>query len=634
MRGRKMIAIIIVLAMLIFVLPMTVMSEGDKTAEITIQYRDEEQNVIRENKVISETYNDGETYTVPDSLKVPFAVKVSDGYNLYEFNPGKSELTAPFAESMTITLVFNNTTQYAYYEDFEDYTVDSTKWKLGAGDLPVINDDHTNYVYHSTGSSTTSAYTKFDAVDTTGKKVQISFDTKLTTPNGDGLSQVSIANTSPSFSSNNVNYGVNSTSSGHILLLAYQKGSLTVNGTSASADFMDKWTHVEAEVDFGSKAATVTLSADGVTSQTLETKIYSSTFDSNIGMVYLRSGGANGAIAFDNFALKITGNASAVVPDIESVLNFKSVYAFGDSIVYGHNAPAKSFMRLIANDYAMDLNMLAKNGATIIKSDNWILSQIKNAPAAAPDFVVFDGYTNDAYESVMTNLGAQQGPAATTFDNTTFCGAFEETLYTMKQKWPDSDIVFITIHKSGGRDWDIQCKLRELSLEMCEAWGISVADIFKDTTLDTRNADEMSKYIINGAGSHPNEAACREFYIPVIVKTMEGIINGTGDEPAVEPTTEPTTQPTAQPTEEPYSEKVTKITADYSADGSLMSVVTELVSKSEVKDTVNTTTHKVFYWDNLDGMKPLAKTETSDGAIPASTDSAAYTFANYTGFGL
>ena len=145
------------------------------------------------------------------------------------------------------------------------------------------------------------------------------------------------------------------------------------------------------------------------------------------------------------------------------------------------------------------------------------MTQVKNAPAASPDFVVFDGYTNDAYESVMTNLGTKQGPTATTFDNTTFCGAFEETLYTMKQKWPESEIVFVTIHKSGGRDWDIQCKLRELSLEMCEAWGISVADIFKDTTLDTRDATQMSKYIINGAGSHPNETACREFYIPVIV---------------------------------------------------------------------------------------------------------------------
>ena len=582
MIGRKIIAAIMALSVPFSVMPMTagVLADGEKTASITIQYRDEEQNVIRENKVITETYTDGETYTVPDTLKAPFAVKVSDGYNLYEFNPGKSELTAPFAESMTITLVFNNTTQYAYYEDFEDYSVDSTKWTLGAGSLPVLNNDHTNYVYHSTGSSTTSAYTKFDAVDTTGKKVQISYDTKLTTPSGTGLTQLSIANTSPSFSSNNVNYGVNSTTSGHILLLGYQSGSLTVNGTNASADFMDKWTHVEAEVDFGSKDVSVTLSADGVTSQTIETKIYSSTFDSNIGMVYLRSGGSNGAIAFDNFRVMITGSASAVVPDVESVLNFKSVYAFGDSIVYGHNAPAKSFMRLIANDYAMDLNMLAKNGATIIKSDNWILTQVKNAPAASPDFVVFDGYTNDAYESVMTNLGTKQGPTATTFDNTTFCGAFEETLYTMKQKWPESEIVFVTIHKSGGRDWDIQCKLRELSLEMCEAWGISVADIFKDTTLDTRDATQMSKYIINGAGSHPNETACREFYIPVIVKTMEDIINDT-------------------PTEQ-----ITKITADYTDGGALVQLSAEQVDKSAVKDTANTPTHKVFYWDSLDGMEP------------------------------
>ena len=86
----------------------------------------------------------------------------------------------------------------------------------------------------------------------------------------------------------------------------------------------------------------------------------------------------------------------------------------------------------------------------------------------------------------------------------------------MKQKWPDTPIVFVTIHKSGGRNWDVQCKLRDLSLEMCDKWGVEVVDIFKDTNLDTRDEGVMEKYIIGGAGSHPNVSACREFYIPLV----------------------------------------------------------------------------------------------------------------------
>lgn len=232
-------------------------------------------------------------------------------------------------------------------------------------------------------------------------------------------------------------------------------------------------------------------------------------------------------------------------------LEGKKVYAFGDSIVYGHNTPSKSFMRLIADDYGMNLTMLAKNGATVVTTDsyskedpneetkdNYIINQIKGAPLEKPDIIIFDGYTNDAYGDKSTDsfnsngahiniwghLGTIQGKEATEFDTSTFCGGFEKIIYEMRKKWGDTPIVFTTIHKSGGRDWETQCKLRDLSLEICDKWGVEVADIFDRTSLDTRIADQMSKYIINGAGSHPNVAACREFYIPVVAKTLNEVL--------------------------------------------------------------------------------------------------------------
>jgi hypothetical protein len=58
---------------------------------------------------------------------------------------------------------------------------------------------------------------------------------------------------------------------------------------------------------------------------------------------------------------------------------------------------------------------------------------------------------------------------------------------------------------------------------MCDEWGVEVVDMFKDSTLDTRNADEMAKYIINGAGSHPNVACCNEFYVPMISEKLESL---------------------------------------------------------------------------------------------------------------
>ena len=111
----------------------------------------------------------------------------------------------------------------------------------------------------------------------------------------------------------------------------------------------------------------------------------------------------------------------------------------------------------------------------------------------------------------------------TEFDLDTFCGSFENIIYTMKQKWPTSNIVFITIHKSGARDIEIQTKLHELTVAICEKWNVSVVDIFNDTKLDITDEEQMKQYMIGGKGSHPNEAACRTFYIPAIVNTLENL---------------------------------------------------------------------------------------------------------------
>ncbi len=239
---------------------------------------------------------------------------------------------------------------------------------------------------------------------------------------------------------------------------------------------------------------------------------------------------------------------SEEIPD--HVLSTKRIYAFGDSIIYGHTAPERSFMRLLSDEYGTELGMYAVNGATVVNADsaekedpseaikgNYIITQVRNAPAETPDVIVFDGYTNDAYGdpatdsfnsngahiNIMENLGAIQGSDAAEFDNTTFCGGFEEIIYAMKQKWPNTPIVFVTIHKSGGRDWETQSALRELAVKICADWGVEVADIFKDTILDTRVPEQMERYIMGGAGSHPNEMACRKFYVPLVKDTLKEV---------------------------------------------------------------------------------------------------------------
>ena len=201
----------------------------------------------------------------------------------------------------------------------------------------------------------------------------------------------------------------------------------------------------------------------------------------------------------------------------------KKVYAFGDSIVYGHTMPDKSFMRLIEQETGIGLGMYAVNGATVIRSENAIQTQVEGAPCEAPDLVLLD-YENDAYARNLGVLGGIAPEGAVDFDDATFCGGFEKILYTMHQKWPGVPILYVTIHRSGGRDYKIQCRLRELALAMCDKWGVQVADVFADCALDTRDPDQMRDMIIDGAGSHPNETCCRTYYVPLVMGKMRTVL--------------------------------------------------------------------------------------------------------------
>ncbi len=342
--------------------------------------------------------------------------------------------------------------------------------------------------------------------------------------------------------------------------------------------------------------------------------------------------------------VKITADVSDCVKKAAEAMAYKAldgkkVYAFGDSIVYGHNAPEQSFMQLLSNNYGMNLTMLAKNGATVVTTDseskedpseettgNYILNQIEDAPSEKPDVVIFDGYTNDAYGdketdsfnsdgahiNIWKHLGAIQGKDASEFDTSTFCGGFEKIIYEMRQKWGDTPIVFTTIHKSGGRDWETQCKLRELALEICNKWGVSVADIFNDTSLDTRDSEQMSKYIIGGNGSHPNVSGCNEFYIPIVAKTFNEILsandNTNDTEQALANVTVAVTSCNSRAKMLPYgSEYQPKLTLKFNddsetvpeKDGAVYSVTTKATSTnptvdiSKISNSVNITGYQV-----------------------------------------
>lgn len=241
-----------------------------------------------------------------------------------------------------------------------------------------------------------------------------------------------------------------------------------------------------------------------------------------------------GVQSIDNFRLTRPANSAY------GSLAGSSVYAFGDSIVYGHKY-SRGFMNFLAEREGMTLTKYAVNGATVGPTSNQILAQVQNANAQAPDYVVFDGGTNDAIQIhdnhtyTVGTVSASQDPA--TFDTGTYAGSLETTIRTMRQKWPSAQLVYVAAHKMGSRDWDTQLALRQVYLQAAQKWGVAVADVFADTSLDTRVDAQRVAYtfddLVNtfpgsgGTGTHPNIAGINSFFLPVVTSALSQLADTT-----------------------------------------------------------------------------------------------------------
>ena len=246
----------------------------------------------------------------------------------------------------------------------------------------------------------------------------------------------------------------------------------------------------------------------------------------------------------DNFKLYGSNDAG------EFPLEGKSIVAFGDSIVAGHKYEAASFVDFVAQKEGMNVQKkYAINGASIMEYNSYggmiLTKQINNADAnLAPDYVIFDGGTNDA--EYLVNNQDKFGDVDST-DTTTFAGAFRATIKALKEKYPSAKLVYVAVHKLGARDADVQAKLHELELAICKDMGVNVSNIYDDTKLDTSDADMKAKYSFdslsnagvpqsgtdgNGTGAtgtHPNFAAIEEFYVPTVSATLRTAQDTTPD---------------------------------------------------------------------------------------------------------
>lgn len=221
--------------------------------------------------------------------------------------------------------------------------------------------------------------------------------------------------------------------------------------------------------------------------------------------------------------------------NIEQLCKEKIVYSFGDSIIAGHTFPL-GFVDYACKEKKMNHQKYAINGATVIDlrpDRSYILDQIRQAPSVQPDFVVFDGGTNDAFEmmkysnkQVLKNDVEKNRSLESQFEN-----SFETLLVFMKEKWPNTQIIYVVPHSIAGLNIDIQEKMIDFALASCAKHKISVVDIYHDSCLNTHENNQRVKYSFdtlgddglpgnNGSGTHPNLQAIDEFYLPLLRKAL------------------------------------------------------------------------------------------------------------------
>ena len=226
---------------------------------------------------------------------------------------------------------------------------------------------------------------------------------------------------------------------------------------------------------------------------------------------------------------------------MESVLSGKTLYGFGDSLVCGHYLGI-GMLDYVAEENGMIYTKYAINGGTVIPGiasqlDNAILvpdlaAQIEAASDQPPDFICFDGLTNDAYDLIIDQyLGVPSGNYDGEYDTDTFIGAFETVCFKLRKKYQDSSIFYVCTHKMPSRKQEPQELLQHWARKICRKWSIPYIDVYNRGGINTCISGMRYDYSYNlpgetvgGNGTHLNADGYRLWYAPMIETELKNAV--------------------------------------------------------------------------------------------------------------
>ena len=225
-----------------------------------------------------------------------------------------------------------------------------------------------------------------------------------------------------------------------------------------------------------------------------------------------------------------------------SPLYGRSIYSFGDSLMCGHHNGI-GMLDWLTKAHGMKYTKYAINGASVIPGLELIIGnpllgpdiieQIALADGKQPDFVCFDGLTNDAYDFVVKNqLGGIRAGYEGGYDENTFIGGLETICFRLREKYPSSRLLYVCTHKMPNRSIMAQDTLQRCAREVCEKWSIPYVDVYRAGQINTCLPAMRAAYSYDGPndksggnGTHLNPEGYLRWYAPLIVNSLIRLID-------------------------------------------------------------------------------------------------------------
>ncbi|MDE6373475.1 MAG: SGNH/GDSL hydrolase family protein [Clostridia bacterium] len=217
-------------------------------------------------------------------------------------------------------------------------------------------------------------------------------------------------------------------------------------------------------------------------------------------------------------------------------LKVKTVAVFGDSIAYGSGNNDYGVGEYLSARLNLKLLKYAVGGARVgfCEGKDWVARQVKEAIGAGirPDYIVFDGFTNDCVISEGATLpDVPLGETSRGYDGfdifkvtktDAFSRCFEEIVAAFLKYFPKAKILFFRPHNMGRRDDLLQRQYGERALEICAKWGVAAVDLYSQSGMNTFIPEHRDLFTADTYGwgrgdcTHPNALGYELKYMPLI----------------------------------------------------------------------------------------------------------------------